>query len=69
MAETPCASPPPRHSIFPIILFMSTILLTGMTGISLYMQRPPTSQSHGSTLKASLRTEEKKGFHFSKKNH
>jgi hypothetical protein len=33
---------------FPIILFGSTTLLTGMTDISLHMQWPLTSQSHGS---------------------
>jgi hypothetical protein len=33
---------------FPIMLFGSTTLLTGMTGISLHMQWPLTSQSHGS---------------------
>jgi hypothetical protein len=33
---------------FPIILFGSTTLLTGMTGISLHMQWPLTSQLHGS---------------------
>jgi hypothetical protein len=33
-SATPCASPPPWPSIFPIILFVSTTLLTGMTGIS-----------------------------------
>jgi hypothetical protein len=32
---------------FPIILFGSTTLLTGMTGNSLHMQWPLTSQSHG----------------------
>jgi hypothetical protein len=32
----------------PIILFGSTTLLTGMTGISLHMKWPLTSQSHGS---------------------
>jgi hypothetical protein len=32
---------------FPIILFLSTALSTGMTGISLHMQWPVTSQSHG----------------------
>jgi hypothetical protein len=31
-----------------IILFRYTTLLTGMTGISLHMQWPLTSQSHGS---------------------
>jgi hypothetical protein len=31
----PCGSPPPRPSIFPIIVFLSATLLTGMTGISL----------------------------------
>jgi hypothetical protein len=35
--------------LFPIILFLSTTLLTGMTGISLHLQWPLTSQSHGST--------------------
>jgi hypothetical protein len=33
---------------FPIILFGSTTLLTGMTGISLHIQWPLTSQLHGS---------------------
>jgi hypothetical protein len=33
---------------FPIILFWSTTLLTGMTGNSLHMQWPLTSQSDGS---------------------
>jgi hypothetical protein len=33
---------------FLIILFGSTTLLTGMTGISLHMQWPLTSQLHGS---------------------
>jgi hypothetical protein len=33
---------------FPIIPFGSTTLLTGMIGISLHMQWPLTSQSHGS---------------------
>jgi hypothetical protein len=47
-SATPCASPPPRPSIFPIILFLSTTLATGMTGISLHMQWPMISQSHGS---------------------
>jgi hypothetical protein len=32
---------------FPIILFGSTTLLTGKTGISLHMQWPLTSQLHG----------------------
>jgi hypothetical protein len=36
---------------FPIILLVSTTLLTGMTGISLHMQWPLTSRSHGSFLK------------------
>jgi hypothetical protein len=48
-SATPCASPPPQPSIFPIILFLSTTLLTGMTGVSLNW--PLTSQSHGSFLK------------------
>jgi hypothetical protein len=47
-SATPCASPPPRPSIIPIILFLSTTLLTRMTGISLHMQWPLTSKSHGS---------------------
>jgi hypothetical protein len=47
-SPTPCASPPPRPSIFPIILFGSTTLLTRMTDNSLHMQWPLTSQSHGS---------------------
>jgi hypothetical protein len=50
-SATPCASPPPWPSLFPIILFLSTTLLTGMTCISLHMQWPLTSQSHGSLLK------------------
>jgi hypothetical protein len=33
---------------FTIILFGSTTLLTGITGISLHMQWPLTSQLHGS---------------------
>jgi uncharacterized membrane protein len=37
-----------QPSFFPIIRFGSTTLLTGMTGISLHMQWPLTSQSHGS---------------------
>jgi hypothetical protein len=32
---------------FPIILFESPTLLTGITGISLHMQWPLTSQLHG----------------------
>jgi hypothetical protein len=40
-------SPPPRPCIFWIILFWSTTMLTGMTGISLHMQWPLTSQTHG----------------------
>jgi hypothetical protein len=35
-------------SFFQIILFLSTALSTGVTGISLHMQWPLTSQSHGS---------------------
>jgi hypothetical protein len=34
-----------------IILFLSTTLYIGMTGISLHMQWPLTSQSHGTFLK------------------
>jgi hypothetical protein len=33
---------------FPLIRFVPNTLLTGMTGISLHMQWPLTSQSHGS---------------------
>jgi hypothetical protein len=33
---------------FPIILFLYTTLVTGMTGISFHMQWPLTSQSRGS---------------------
>jgi hypothetical protein len=40
-----------RPQLFPIILFLSTTLLTGMSGISLNMQWPLTSQSHGCFLK------------------
>jgi hypothetical protein len=48
----PCASPPPpRPSIFLIILFLSTTLLKGMTSISFHKQWPLTSQSRGSFLK------------------
>jgi hypothetical protein len=46
---TPCASPHPRPSIFLIFFFVSTTLLTGMTGNSLHMQRALTSQSQGKT--------------------
>jgi hypothetical protein len=44
-------SVPPPPSIFLIILFVSTTLLTRMTGSYLHMQWPLTSQSHGSFLK------------------
>jgi hypothetical protein len=40
----PCGSPPPQPSIFPIIPFGSTTLLTRMTGISLHMQWPLTTR-------------------------
>jgi hypothetical protein len=50
-SATPCASPHPWSSLFLIILFLSTTLPIEMTGISLHMQRPLTSQSHGSILK------------------
>jgi hypothetical protein len=39
---------------FPIILFGSTTLLTGMTGNSLHMQWPLTSQLHGLSLRIKL---------------
>jgi hypothetical protein len=45
---TPCAFPPPRPSIFSDYSFWSNALLTGMTGISLHMRWPLTSQLHGS---------------------
>jgi hypothetical protein len=48
VSESPFAYPPPWPSIFPIIHFGSTTLFTGMTGISLNMQWPLTSQWHGS---------------------
>jgi hypothetical protein len=47
-SATPCAFPPPWPSIFSDYSFRSTALLTGMTGISLHMQWPLTSQSHSS---------------------
>jgi hypothetical protein len=48
-SATPCASPPPWPSIFSEYSFcVSTTLLTAMTGMSLHMQWPLTSQSHGS---------------------
>jgi hypothetical protein len=44
-----CLSTSALQFFYPIILFGSTTLLTGMmTGISLHMQWPLTSQSHGS---------------------
>jgi hypothetical protein len=43
-----CLSSSLALHFFPIILFWSTTLLTGMTGISLHLQWPLTSQSHGS---------------------
>jgi hypothetical protein len=46
---TPYASPPSCPSIFfQLFFFWSTTLLNGMTGISLLMQWPLTSQLHGS---------------------
>jgi hypothetical protein len=42
-----CLSSSSALHFFPIILFGSTTLLTGMTGNSLHMQWPLTSQSHG----------------------
>jgi hypothetical protein len=47
-SATSCAYPPPQPCIFSINLLRSTTLWTGMTGISLHMQWPLTSQSHGS---------------------
>jgi hypothetical protein len=44
-SATPCAFPPPRPSIFSDYSFWSTALLTRMTGISLHMQWPLTSQT------------------------
>jgi hypothetical protein len=43
--------PPLWPSIFSNVLFLSTTLSTGMISISLQMQLPLTSQSHGSILK------------------
>jgi hypothetical protein len=40
-----------KRSLFRIILFLSTTLLTRMIGIFLHRQWPLTSQSHGSFLK------------------
>jgi hypothetical protein len=49
---TPYAFPLPRPSIFFQILFTCPPhLATGMIGISLHIQWPLTSQSHGSILK------------------
>jgi hypothetical protein len=48
---TPCASPPPWPSIFSNYYFHVYHPVTGMTGISLHMQWPPTSQSHGRFVK------------------
>jgi hypothetical protein len=45
-SATTCASPPPWPSIFSIIHFGSTALLTRMTGISLHMQWPLTSHKN-----------------------
>jgi hypothetical protein len=47
-SATPYASPSPGPSIFSNYSFGSTMLLTRMTGISLRMQWPLTSQSQGS---------------------
>jgi hypothetical protein len=40
-----------KGPIYPIILFVSSTLLTGMTGISLHLQWPLASLPHGSFLK------------------
>jgi hypothetical protein len=53
-SATLCDSPPPWHNIFSIILFLSTTLLTRMIGISLHVQWPLTSHSHGSYLKGKI---------------
>jgi hypothetical protein len=53
-SATPCAFPPPWPYIFSDYSFWSTALLTGMTGISLHMQWPLTSQSHGSVSKRKI---------------
>jgi hypothetical protein len=45
------ASPSPRPSIFSNYSFCVHHPLTGMTGSSLHMQWPVTSQSHGSIPK------------------
>jgi uncharacterized membrane protein YhfC len=46
-SATPCAFPPPPY-IFSDYSFWSTTLLTGVTGISLHMQWPLTSQLNSS---------------------
>jgi hypothetical protein len=47
-SATPFASPPPRPSIFSNYSFWVPALLAGVTGNSLHMQWPLTSQLHGS---------------------
>jgi hypothetical protein len=50
-SATTCASPPARASIFSDYSFcVTTTLLAGMTGISLHMQWPLTSRSHGNLM-------------------
>jgi hypothetical protein len=51
-SATPCASPPaPQPSVFSNDCFHVHHPITGMTGNSLHMQWPLTSQLHGSFLK------------------
>jgi hypothetical protein len=47
LVPIPLLGPP----FFPNILFLSTTLLAGMTGVSWHIQWPLNSQSHGSFLK------------------
>jgi hypothetical protein len=51
VSVTPCAFPLPRPSISSDYSFLVDHPVTRMTGISLHMQWPLTSQSHGSILK------------------
>jgi hypothetical protein len=61
-SATPCASPL-WPSIFRIILYLSTTLLTGITSISLHMQWPLTSQSHGNLMIDFTKLYVRRNFH------
>jgi hypothetical protein len=50
-SATPCASSPPWPSFVSYYAFLVHHPVTGMTGISLHMQWPLTSQLHDSFLK------------------